>query len=59
MSRRAPPESDLWQALTAEHHRLFENKNKAKDWNAWGPYLSERQWGTVREDYKPARPGTT
>ena len=24
---------------------------KQKDWKKWGPYLSERQWGTVREDY--------
>lgn len=34
---------------TAEHTRLAESD--AKGWKAWGPYLSERQWGTVREDY--------
>src|SRR5215469_11866561 len=38
--------------VTAEHQRLDEEKKKAK-WRRWGPYLSERQWGTVREDYSP------
>ena len=33
---------------TAEHNRL---EDKAAGWKRWGPYLSERQWGTVREDY--------
>jgi hypothetical protein len=37
--------------MTAEHRRLEENRTGAADWLAWGPYLSERQWGTVREDY--------
>jgi hypothetical protein len=37
--------------MTAEHRRLEENRAGAADWLAWGPYLSERQWGTVREDY--------
>jgi len=36
---------------TAEHKRLTETKNDEADWRRWGPYLSERQWGTVREDY--------
>ena len=36
---------------TEEHKRLEENYSKKKDWQRWGPYLSERQWGTVREDY--------
>ena len=36
---------------TPEHRRLEENRTGAADWLAWGPYLSERQWGTVREDY--------
>lgn len=38
----------------AEQHRLAEEKRHAADnglWRKWGPYLSERQWGTVREDY--------
>ena len=37
--------------MTAEHRRLEENRQGTADWLAWGPYLSERQWGTVREDY--------
>jgi hypothetical protein len=36
---------------TAEHLRLEEARQKEKLWKKWGPYLSERQWGTVREDY--------
>lgn len=35
-------------AQTPEHDRLSKN---GLDWKRWGPYLSERQWGTVREDY--------
>ena len=34
-----------------EHQRLEETGNPALPWKKWGPYLSERQWGTVREDY--------
>ncbi len=34
-----------------EFIRLEEDKNRQKHWKRWGPYLSERQWGTVREDY--------
>ena len=36
---------------TAEHQRLEEARSKQIPWRKWGPYLSERQWGTVREDY--------
>ena len=36
---------------TAEHKRLNQNYSREKYWLKWGPYLSERQWGTVREDY--------
>ncbi len=36
--------------MNAEKQRLAEEKKNA-DWRRWGPYLSERQWGTVREDY--------
>jgi hypothetical protein len=36
---------------TAEHKRLKENSTKDVPLEKWGPYLSERQWGTVREDY--------
>src|SRR5688572_8309816 len=31
--------------------RLREDETRSKNWKRWGPYLSERQWGTVREDY--------
>ncbi len=34
-----------------EQHRLNEAREKGIPWKKWGPYLSERQWGTVREDY--------
>ncbi len=37
--------------MTAEHLRLDEARDKAVPWKMWGPYLSDRQWGTVREDY--------
>ncbi|MEL6158226.1 MAG: glucosidase [Cyanobacteria bacterium J06627_32] len=40
-------------APTPEQLRLQEDKNKQINWKKWGPYLSERQWGTVREDYSP------
>ncbi|MGC3997511.1 MAG: hypothetical protein QM767_08450 [Anaeromyxobacter sp.] len=36
---------------TAEHARLEEARTQKTPWKKWGPYLSERQWGTVREDY--------
>ncbi|HEX8312970.1 MAG TPA: hypothetical protein VF614_16720 [Chthoniobacteraceae bacterium] len=39
--------------LTPEHLRLEEEATREKNWKRWGPYLSERQWGTVREDYSP------
>lgn len=39
--------------MTAEHQRLSVNASKAVPLAQWGPYLSERQWGTVREDYSP------
>ena len=36
---------------TPEHGRLEAARTGSAPWKAWGPYLSERQWGTVREDY--------
>lgn len=36
---------------SVEEHRLDEAERYEKHWKRWGPYLSERQWGTVREDY--------
>jgi hypothetical protein len=38
-------------ASTKEHERLQEARERNVPWRKWGPYLSERQWGTVREDY--------
>ncbi len=37
--------------MTQEETRLHETVNGKSSWKKWGPYLSERQWGTVREDY--------
>ena len=37
----------------AERQRLAEQRAQGVPWWRWGPYLSERQWGTVREDYSP------
>ncbi len=38
---------------TAEHQRLADSEARRADWKNWGPYLSERAWGTIREDYSP------
>ena len=37
--------------MNSEQRRLEETRNGTVPWKKWGPYLSERQWGTVREDY--------
>jgi hypothetical protein len=37
--------------ITAEEKRLQAARDRQVHWRRWGPYLSERQWGTVREDY--------
>jgi hypothetical protein len=37
--------------MTEEQKRLAESRDREKHWKRWGPYLSERAWGTVREDY--------
>ena len=42
-------------AVIAELARLAEDERREKNWKRWGPYLSERQWGTVREDYSAQR----
>lgn len=39
--------------MNAEEQRLKEEREGKMPWKKWGPYLSERQWGTVREDYSP------
>src|SRR5712692_8453944 len=48
------PEKKRMVAPTgAEAQRLEEDRRREKHWKRWGPYLSERAWGTVREDYSP------
>jgi len=39
--------------LDPERERLEGQRRREQDWRLWGPYLSERAWGTVREDYSP------
>jgi hypothetical protein len=41
------------RVLTHEERRLEESQHRSAHWKRWGPYLSERAWGTVREDYSP------
>jgi len=53
---RAPRQSPPRQAqrlLSHEERRLEESEHRSAHWKRWGPYLSERAWGTVREDYSP------
>jgi hypothetical protein len=47
VAKRTSPEP----TKTAEQMRLDEARERGVPWKQWGPYLSERQWGTVREDY--------
>jgi hypothetical protein len=42
---------DTHAVQTPEHRRLASESKRDSNWKRWGPYLSERQWGTVREDY--------
>ena len=46
-----PKETKTTGEKAAEQIRLDEAGEKGVPWKQWGPYLSERQWGTVREDY--------
>jgi hypothetical protein len=39
--------------MTEERNRLIDDRDKKTNWRKFGPYLTERQWGTVREDYSP------
>src|SRR5512143_227168 len=39
--------------MSREHVRLQESAARRKHWKRWGPYVSDRAWGTVREDYSP------
>jgi hypothetical protein len=45
---KKPP---LDENMSAEAARLQEGRTGKNPWRTWGPYLSDRQWGTVREDY--------
>ncbi len=49
---KQPIESNL--PLSAEEQRLESSRQRTAHWKRWGPYLSERAWGTVREDYSAA-----
>ncbi len=55
MSDLDPIKDELaaFKAKIPEVKRLLEDARREKNWKRWGPYLSERQWGTVREDYSP------
>ena len=48
---RSNTKKSIWTEDNPEVTRLKEDKERSKNWKRWGPYLSERQWGTVREDY--------
>ncbi|HET7006295.1 MAG TPA: glucosidase [Candidatus Binatia bacterium] len=41
------------RTVSQEELRLQQDRERKTNWKRWGPYLSERQWGTVREDYSP------
>jgi hypothetical protein len=45
------PGGEAHPSQTPEHRRIEEEAHREANWKRWGPYLSERQWGTVREDY--------
>ena len=51
VTKRAEPQRDAARAACAERGRLAQCTPHDLAWKKWGPYLSERQWGTVREDY--------
>ena len=49
-SANLPPVAHHPVRDTVEHRRLAESRKRVAPWYRWGPYLSDRQWGTVRED---------
>jgi hypothetical protein len=51
---RVAPSQKASVIMTAEQNRLDDARERKIPWKKWGPYLSERQWGTVREDYSEA-----
>ena len=52
-SKSLKPRQSPAPVLNKEAQRRDESRLHQMDWKRWGPYLSERQWGTVREDYSP------
>lgn len=53
MAKTARTSSRTEVSRLAEQQRLEEDAARRQHWKRWGPYLSERAWGTVREDYSP------
>jgi hypothetical protein len=54
MAKQSGPVSGVKRRrITSEERRLQEARQRAAYWKRWGPYVTERQWGTVREDYSP------
>src|SRR5581483_6997202 len=51
ITRHEPPLQGDRLMLDPESRRLERDARRAENWKRWGPYLAERQWGTVREDY--------
>jgi hypothetical protein len=51
MTLKEEQRSPFSYVQVTEQKRLNEAREKGIPWKKWGPYLSERQWGTVREDY--------
>jgi hypothetical protein len=51
MSAKVEKQAKRSAKLSEEEKRLEENRERTRHWNRWGPYLAERAWGTVREDY--------
>jgi len=51
MNMKSSEKPHIAYAETNEQRRLNETRENGVPWKKWGPYLSERQWGTVREDY--------
>ena len=46
-----PHENSANKTNCAEQQRMEQDRTRTANWKRWGPYLAERQWGTVREDY--------
>ena len=52
MPRLAPALRSFYRArVEVEQERIADDARRVRNWRRWGPYLSDRQWGTVREDY--------